>query len=168
VNATGRSVAWRWFWLVLAIVWTSTATVFITLDHSFSLPPLVLGTFGGHAIGPAVGARIVGGHVLSVSRPAQTLLQKDAVSVEIILTSMWLAVLVGVVELSLRTRLKSGLIGGAAISAGLLLIAFSLFGLWWGLMGIGPTGVVLILSGQRFNPRQHTTNARSQSIATSQ
>ncbi len=59
-----------------------------------------------------------------------------------------LALLGGLVDLSVRTWRGTTAAGVLATVAGGLLIAFSLFGLIVGLLGIGTVGLLLILAGR--------------------
>lgn len=126
---------WRWVWLALAMLWSGAATAVLTLDHIFGQPSTVW---------LQVGSRTSYTHY-----PPPTLVQRDHVSAEIILTAVWIAVLVGFGDLIDRSSRRSPRSGGPAIFAGGMLIAFSLFGLAYGVLGLAPLGVLIMLSGQR-------------------
>jgi hypothetical protein len=79
--------------------------------------------------------------------PALTLFQRDATSFKLLTCVIVVALLVGTVDLAIRTYRRSISLGIAAVVAGGSLILFSLFGLVYGLLGIGPIGALIILSG---------------------
>jgi hypothetical protein len=90
---------------------------------------------------------VVGGHTYFTNPPAQTLSQSDPVSARIVAGAVGITVLVGTLDLLVRVIRSMTGAGIAAISFGALLIAFSLFGLIRGLLGIGTVGLLVLLSG---------------------
>ena len=86
---------------------------------------------------------------MPVHPAAQTLAQGDLVSAEIVTTALALALAVGIGTLDLVVRLVCRMSGPgiAALSAGGMLMLFSLFGLLRGLAGIGTAGLLVVFSG---------------------
>ena len=88
-----------------------------------------------------------GGHTYYGNPPTLTLNQQDPVSTKIVTIALGLALLVGTVDLVVRTTRRMTAPGVAALSAGGTLILFSFFGLLRGLAGIGTAGLFVIMSG---------------------
>lgn len=78
----------------------------------------------------------------------QTLYVNDAVSsVSIVLVPLGRLV-VGFIDLLVRTRRSLRGPGVAAMSVGGCVALFSLFGLLWGLVSVGVVGLLIVLTGQ--------------------
>jgi hypothetical protein len=92
----------------------------------------------------------IGGHTFVGSPPALTLYEKDGVIWQIALYIVGFAILCGAADLAFRTVRCLTAPGVLAIVAGGLLVAYSLFGLLYGLLGLGTIGVLVILAGSRF------------------
>lgn len=90
---------------------------------------------------------VAGGHTYYTNPPAQTLSQSDPVSARIVAGAVGITVLVGTLDLLVRVLRSMTGVGIAAMTVGALLIAFSLFGLLRGLLGIGTVGLLVLLSG---------------------
>jgi hypothetical protein len=103
--------------------------------------------FAHHVAQPGSPFLVVGGHTYVTHPPALTLDQRDHVSAESITIALGLVVLVGTIDLVLRLVRRSTTPGFAALSAGGILVLFSLFGLVRGLVGIGTAGLLVAVSG---------------------
>jgi hypothetical protein len=89
-----------------------------------------------------------GGHTYAGNPPAVTLFERDGVWVLIMTTIVVSALLVSLIDVTVRSRRNFGGIGITSMISGGLLVAFSLFGLLWGLASIGVVGLFLILASQ--------------------
>lgn len=96
----------------------------------------------------------VGGRTYAGNPPALTLYQKDGVIWEIALLMVGLVIGLGAADLLFRTVRRLAVPGFVAIVAGGLLVAYSLFGLVYGLLGVGTIGVFVILAGLPMKPSQ--------------
>jgi len=126
------SLVWRTVVLVAAWLWAGAVVAFY---------------HGYHIAQPPVAWAEYGGHTFTTHPPALTLAQRDHVSAEIVTVALCLAVGIGTVDLVVRIVWRMRAPGVAAISAGGMLMLFSLFGLLRGLAGIGTAGLLVILSG---------------------
>jgi len=90
----------------------------------------------------------VGEHTYTGFPPALTLYQSDGSSVLVIAAVVAGALLMAVIDLTVRRRRNYGGPGIASAIVGVLLVAFSLFGLLWGLASIGVVGLLLIVASQ--------------------
>ncbi|HEV3266534.1 MAG TPA: DUF2510 domain-containing protein [Acidimicrobiales bacterium] len=133
-----RSKVWRLSLLAAAWLWAGGVIAFC-LTYHLAEPQGVLSVS-------------TGGHTYFGNPPALTLYQRDPVSAKIIGVALGLAVLAGTIDLAVRTVFRLTGPGVAALLAGGLLILFSLFGLLWGLGGVGTVGLLVILSGMGMNP----------------
>jgi len=127
------SVAWRWASLALGTLWAIGVAVFVYEFH-INEPRGVLTV-------------TTGGRTFAGNPPALTLYERDGVIWEIALILIALVLLSGAAELLLRTVRLSTRPGILAIVAGAVLVAYSLFGLIYGLLGIGTIGTLVILVG---------------------
>ncbi len=90
--------------------------------------------------------------------PALSLFERDPLSVYLALTVVGAALAFSVVDALGLARRTPGERSIVAVVAGALLVAFSLFGLLWGLLSIGVVGVLLIVSsrpGHQTPPADH-------------
>ncbi len=129
---TRRSAAWRVLFLAMAWLWAGAVVAVI---------------YGHHVDRPNGPWAVVDGRTLYTHYPAQTLAQGDHVGAEIMTVALALAVAVGTVDLAVRLVRRMTVPGVAALSAGGMLVLFSLFGLLWGLAGLGTAGLLVVLSG---------------------
>jgi len=125
-------VYWKCCWLAAAIVWAYGAAVFITGYRMARQGTPFLET---------------GGHIYYTHPPAQTLLEKDPVSFRIALVLIGVCVVASTIELIVRLWLKRSKVGIVAVTAGGLVAIYSVFGLLFGILGLGPIGLFLVLSG---------------------
>lgn len=79
--------------------------------------------------------------------PALTLYERDGPIWEVALVLIGLVLAAGAIDLVIRTARSSVRPGVLACTAGGLLVAYSLFGLVYGLLGIGIIGGLVILVG---------------------
>jgi hypothetical protein len=128
-----RSVTLRWVWLGLAFAWVVVA-VGVIYGYHIAEPKGVLSVNTGR-------------HTYWGNPPALTLHERDPISFEIGLGFMGAVLIVGLVDLSVRTRRGMTRAGAGAIAAGALLVLYSLFGLVVGLLAIGSAGALVVLSG---------------------
>jgi Protein of unknown function (DUF2510) len=96
---------------------------------------------------------VANGHTYYTHRPALTLSQQDPVSAKIITVALAFTILTGTIDLLVRLARRMTGPGIASITVGGALILFSLGGLLWGLLGIGGTGLLVVLSGLAMKPR---------------
>jgi hypothetical protein len=80
--------------------------------------------------------------------PAVTLFQRDRIEVLILAAGVAVAILVALIDVSVRARRDVGSVGIATAIVGALLVASSLFGLLWGLASVGVVGLLLILASR--------------------
>jgi len=104
-------------------------------------------TYGYHLAQPSTPWAEYDGHTYFTHLPAQTLAQSDHMSAEIVTFALCLTLTVGTADLVVRLACRLTAPGVAALTAGGMLVAFSLFGLLRGLAGIGTAGALLVLSG---------------------
>jgi hypothetical protein len=84
-----------------------------------------------------------GGHTYAGNPPAVTLFERDGVWVLIMMAIVAIAILISVLEVNIRRRRRFVGRGVASVIVGALLMAFSLFGLLWGLASFGVVGLLL-------------------------
>ena len=125
------SIAWRALFLGTAWLWAGGVIAFYLAYHFAQ---------------PSSPFLVAGGHIYYTHPPALTLNQRDPAS-KIVAIALGLTLLVGTVDLVVRTARRMTGPGVAALSAGGMLMLFSLFGLLRGLAGIGTAGLLVILSG---------------------
>lgn len=89
-----------------------------------------------------------GGHAYTGDPPATTLFERDRSWVLIMTVVVVGAILVAFIDVTGRGRRNVGNVGIASALAGVLLVAFSLFGLLWGLASVGVVGLFLILASR--------------------
>jgi len=126
------SVAWRTVPLMMAWLWAGAVVTFYC---------------GYHFAQPSSPWMVTNGRTYYTHPPAQTLAQSDHVSAEIVTLALALGVGVGTLDLVVRLVRRMTAPGMASLSAGGILVLFSLFGLLRGLAGIGTAGLLVILSG---------------------
>ena len=90
----------------------------------------------------------ISGHTYTGFPPALTLFESDGASVLVIAGVVAGALLMAVIDHLVRQRRNYGGPGIASAIVGVLLVAFSLFGLLWGLASIGVVGLLLIIASQ--------------------
>lgn len=121
-------------------MWALATTIVIAAYHTH-------GTFGGSA----------------------TLLQQDRFLFTIALGAIWLTVLAGIVDLTARSWRESANPGLVSLITGSLLLLYSVFGLFFGVLGIGLVGVFVMLSARPLRaPRESQWNKASLGDAVSQ
>jgi len=96
------------------------------------------------------------GHTYTGNPPAITLFERDKTWVLIMTVIVVVAILVSYIDVTVRGRRKYGGVGNASAIVGALLVAFSLFGLLWGLASLGVVGLFLILASR---PRKTAVTA---------
>jgi hypothetical protein len=113
----------------------------------------------GYHINEPVGVLGVtyGGHTYTGNPPAITLFERDRSWVLIMMSIVVVAMLVAAIDVAERRRRKYSGRGTASVIVGALLVAFSLFGLLWGLASIGVVGLLLILASR---PTEAVVTAR--------
>jgi hypothetical protein len=128
-----RSVRTRWICLLVALCWVGVA----------------IGVIFFHHIPEPIGVKgiTVNEHTYYGNPPALTLFERDQVSAVFITLAPMLAVLIGFVDLLIRTIRGKPSLGTTAIAAGGLTCLISLFGLLYGLASVGVVGALIILSG---------------------
>jgi magnesium-transporting ATPase (P-type) len=140
VTDTGRktrlrtsSIVWRWVSLASATLWAVGVGLFV---------------FGYH-INEPVGELSVttGGRTYVGNPPALSLHEKNGTMWEIALFLIGLVLVAGATDLVVRTLRQSTGLGILAIAGGGLLVLYSLFGLIYGLLGVGTIGVLVVLVG---------------------
>jgi hypothetical protein len=124
---------WRWVTLSLGALWAVGVGLFI---------------FGYH-INEPVGELSVttGGRTYVGNPPALSLYEKDGATWEIVLLLIGLVFVAGVTDLLIRTIRQSTGLGVLSMAGGGILILYSLFGLIYGLLGIGTLGILVVLVG---------------------
>ena len=123
----------RWTLLTLATLWAVGVALFILRFHINEPHGVLTVTTGGRTF--------VG------NPPALTLYERDGGIWIVALVLIGVVLLSGATELLVRTLRSSTGPGIAAMVAGGLLVAYSLFGLIYGFIGIGTVGVLVILVG---------------------
>lgn len=124
---------WRWILLALATLWAIGVTLFI---------------FGFHINEPkGVLTMTTGGRTYVGNPPALTLYERDGAIWEIALFLIGFVLVAGLADLLFRADRQITGPGLLAIVAGCLLVLYSLFGLIYGLLGIGTIGILVILVG---------------------
>jgi len=93
-----------------------------------------------------------GGRAFVGNPPALTLYEKGGVIWEINLFLIGLVLVSGAIDLLVRTIRRWTGPGVLAMVAGALLVVYSLFGLIYGLLGIGTIGILVILVGIPMKP----------------
>jgi len=126
------SIAWRSLFLGAAWLWAGGVIAFLLAYHFAQ---------------PSSPFLVAGKHTYYTHPPALTLNQQDPASTKILTIVLGLTLLAGTVDLVIRTARRMTGPGVAALLAGGMLMVFSLFGLLWGLAGIGTAGLFVILSG---------------------
>ena len=106
---------------------------------------------------PGVRSITINGETYVGHPPALTLFQSDPVSVVYFVVVLSTGLLVATLDLVLRVRHRSERLGVAAIIVGLMVAAFSLFGLLYGIASIGVVGVLLTMTGR---PLRKTAKTR--------
>ncbi|HUX05050.1 MAG TPA: hypothetical protein VMV53_09145 [Acidimicrobiales bacterium] len=86
------------------------------------------------------------------SPPALSLFERDNFSVLLAMVLVTVAILVAFLDVTSRRRRADRRPGPATVVAGSLLVAFSLFGLLWGILSIGVVGLLLILASRPPRP----------------
>ena len=107
----------------------------------------------------------VGGRTYVGNPPALTLYQKDRVIWEIALFIVGFVILLGSADLLFRTIRQLTSPGIVALVAGGLLIAYSLFGLVYGVLGLGAIGVWMIMAGLPMKPGKVKDGAAPHAVA---
>lgn len=138
-----------------------------TLPHSRSWPlggavlwslVWIVVAFGYHINEPAgVLSITINNTTYAGNPPALSLFQRDPLSIYLALAVVCAALAFSVVDALGLARRAPGERSIVAAVAGALLVAFSLFGLLWGLLSIGVVGVLLVISsrpGYRTPPAQ--------------
>ena len=115
-----RRLDWCVGWLIAAFAWALMTTCVIAAYH-----------VQGFTTGSSV-----------------TLLQKDRFLFTIAIGAVWFTVLAGIVDLTVRSWRKSASLGVFSLITGSLLVLYSLFGLVFGVLGIGLVGVFVMLSAR--------------------
>jgi hypothetical protein len=128
--------------LALATLWGVGVTLFI---------------FGYHINEPSgVLTVTTGGRTFAGNPPALTLYERDGVIWEIALILIGLVLVAGLADLVFRAHRRITGPGLLAIVAGGFLVLYSLFGLIYGLLGIGTIGILVILVGLPMKPKNRT------------
>ena len=96
------------------------------------------------------------GHTYTGHPPALTLYQRDPISVMNIVIALSAGRLVATVDLVIRAIQRTNRVGGGAVTIGVLVILFSLFGLLLGVSSLGVVGALLILAGLPIRQRNST------------
>jgi hypothetical protein len=139
------SLTWRWILLALATLWGVGVALFI---------------FGYHINEPrAVLTVTTGGRTFAGNPPALTLHERDGAIWEIALFLIGLVLMAGLADLLFRAGRRITGPGLLAVIAGGLLVLYSLFGLIYGLLGIGTIGILVILVGLPMRLEIGTPNA---------
>ncbi len=133
-----RSVVWRWGFLTMASLWSLGFAAFIFAYH-IEEPHGVL-------------TITTGGRTFAGNPPALTLYERSRVIWVSAIIIVGFVILCGAADLLFRTVRRLTVPGVIAIVAGGLLVAYSLFGLLYGLLGIGSIGGLVILAGLPMKP----------------
>lgn len=144
------SITWRIVFLAAAWLWAGAVVAFY---------------YGYHLAQPSSPWAVYDGHTVYTHPPAQTLAQADHVSAEIVTTALALAVGIGTLDLVVRLVGRMPVPGLAAMSAGGMLVLFSLFGLLRGLAGIGTAGLLVSLSGLPMESTVPTDTGRTTPVS---
>jgi hypothetical protein len=120
---------------------------FLSLTGAYLWSVAVLGVVFAYHLGDAPQrVATINGKGIYITLAAQTLYQRDRVSAEIIATAIAIALTIATADLLYRVLRKRSGIGPAALGVGALLVAFSLFGLAWGLLALGSIALFIVLS----------------------
>lgn len=130
---TTRSLVWRWIFLATGALWSLGFAAFI-FSHHIDEPHGVL-------------TITTGDRTFAGNPPALTLYERGGVVWEITLFIVGFVIVCGTADLFHRTVRRQTGPGLVAIVAGGLLVAYSLFGLLYGLLGVGTIGALVILTG---------------------
>ena len=122
-----------WLLIVLAVLWSGVA-VAVLLEYHVPEP------LGMTSI-------TTNGHTYVGDPPALTLFERDPVSFVTIAVTLGMGLLVGLIDLIVRSNQHNARVGLVAIVGGSLVLLVSLFGLLLGLLGVGVVGILLIASG---------------------
>ncbi len=128
-----HSVVWRWAFLTMASLWSMAFVAFI-FDYHINEPYGVL-------------TITTGGRTFAGNPVALTLYERSGVIWVIAIFIVVSVILCGAADLLFRTVRRVTAPGAVAMVAGGLLIAYSLFGLVYGLLGIGSIGALVFLAG---------------------
>ena len=136
------SLTWRWILLALATLWGVAVAVFIFAYH----------------INEPIGVLTVttGGRTFAGNPPALTLYERDGAIWEIASFLIGLVLVAGLADLLFRAERRITGPGVLAMVAGGLLVLYSLFGLIYGLLGVGAIGILVILVGLPMKPEADT------------
>lgn len=128
-----RSLVWRWASLAMGALWSLGFAIFVFSYHVDEPHGILTITTGGRTF--------------SGNPPALTLYERSGVIWVIALFVVGFVILCGTADLLYRTVRRRTMPGLVAIVAGGLLVAYSLFGLLYGLLGVGTIGLLVILTG---------------------
>jgi hypothetical protein len=128
-----RSLVWRWVFLATGALWSLAFATFIFSYHIDEPRGMLTITTGGRTF--------------TGNPPALTLYERSGVVWVIALFIVGFVILCGTADLLYRTVRRLIGPGLVAIVAGGLLVAYSLFGLLYGLLGVGTIGALVILAG---------------------
>ena len=101
---------------------------------------------------PGVQSITLNGHTYVGSPPALSLMERDGNAVLIAALLVLAALLVATLDVNLRRRRDDRRPGVPSVIAGTLLVAFSLFGLGWGLASLGVVGLLVVLASRPITP----------------
>lgn len=135
LTVDGTSNWWHWLFLALAFVW-ALLIVAVCLRYHVPEPN-------------GVRSITTNGHTYDGNPPALTLLERDPVSFAAIVVALGAGLVVATTDVALRTIQRSTRVCVAAVVIGVVMVAFSFFGLLLGLASLGVVGTLLALSGQR-------------------
>ncbi len=93
----------------------------------------------------------VNGHTYVGTPPALTLFERDIPSALMIAIVPFVGLLVGAIDLGVRTKFQRRGRGLAALIAGSGIALFSIFGLLWGVASLGFVGALVALSALPVN-----------------
>jgi hypothetical protein len=88
------------------------------------------------------------GRTYTGNPPATTLFERDRMWVFIMAVVVAVAILIAFIDVAVRGRRNVASVGIATAITGAVLVAFSLFGLLWGLASVGVVGLLLILASR--------------------
>lgn len=88
------------------------------------------------------------GRTYTGNPPATTLFERDRMLVFIMAVVVAVAILIAFIDVAVRGRRNVASVGIATAITGAVLVAFSLFGLLWGLASVGVVGLLLILASR--------------------
>lgn len=98
-----------------------------------------------------------GGRTYTGNPPATTLFERDRTWVLLMMAIVAIAILVTSIDVTVRNRRNFNGVGIASAIAGGMLLAFSLFGLLWGLASLGVVGLFLILASRPKRGRRESS-----------